>query len=400
MVDAAAGAACPVCGGEHIRMFYALDRVPAHSCLMLSTKEAARKCATGDIRLGFCAGCGFISNYGFGVMEGVYGQDYEATQGFSPTFSRYVDDLARRLVEDFGLRGKRILEIGCGKGQFIVAMCEAGMSGGIGIDPSYVPGRMNSEALAKIEFIADFYDERYGDLEADVICCRHTLEHIARPREMVQLAADHARGGPGRLVFFDVPDTRRVLLEGAFWDIYHEHCSYFTGVSLGALFSAAGLQVEKVWREYDEQYLLLVASSRKGHGAVAPAMEREVAELMGMVEKFSARCGRAVGQWKARIGGLARASQRVVLWGSGSKAVAFLNTLRLEEEIEWVVDINPHREGKFLAGTGQQIVAPGFLKDYRPDVVVVMNPVYREEIVRQLGSMGLSPQVMCVDEVG
>ena len=87
------------------------------------------------------------------------------------------------------------------------------------------------------------------------------------------------------------------------------------------------------------------------------------------------------------------AERRPVLWGSGSKAVSYLNNLSVGEEVEYVVDINPNKEGKYLAGTGQKIVGPEFLKDYSPGAVIAMNPIYVEEIRAQLDSMGLRPEV-------
>nr|MBP9503044.1 hypothetical protein [Promineifilum sp.] len=80
--------------------------------------------------------------------------------------------------------------------------------------------------------------------------------------------------------------------------------------------------------------------------------------------------------------------------GGGSKGVAFLTTLgQTLADIACAVDINPIKTGTFMAGTGQEIVAPLFLKTYRPDVVIIMNPVYREEISRDLEAMGLSPEI-------
>jgi hypothetical protein len=83
----------------------------------------------------------------------------------------------------------------------------------------------------------------------------------------------------------------------------------------------------------------------------------------------------------------------VVLWGSGSKAVGYLTTLGLKDEIAAVVDINPHKHGRYLAGTGHEIVAPEALGHLRPDVVVVMNPIYVEEIRDDLQRRGLSPEL-------
>ena len=94
---------------------------------------------------------------------------------------------------------------------------------------------------------------------------------------------------------------------------------------------------------------------------------------------------------------VARANnQRVVLWGGGSKAVAFLTTLGIRDEIQYAVDINPHKHGAYLAGTGQEVVAPAFLRSYRPDLVIIMNPVYVDEITRDLAAMGLQPEIVAV----
>ncbi len=82
------------------------------------------------------------------------------------------------------------------------------------------------------------------------------------------------------------------------------------------------------------------------------------------------------------------------LWRSGSKSVAFLTTLNIHNEIRYVIDINPYKHGTYVAGTGQKIVAPDFLKEYKPDTVIVMNPIYHEEIRQDLNSMGLTPELI------
>jgi FlaA1/EpsC-like NDP-sugar epimerase len=92
---------------------------------------------------------------------------------------------------------------------------------------------------------------------------------------------------------------------------------------------------------------------------------------------------------------MVRTGQRAVVWGAGSKGVTFLNALQARDPIGHVVDINPRKQGMYVAGTGQQIVAPEFLKEARPDVVIVMNPVYEDEIRRWVGELGLTPDLIC-----
>ena len=84
--------------------------------------------------------------------------------------------------------------------------------------------------------------------------------------------------------------------------------------------------------------------------------------------------------------------------GGGSKAVAFLSSLDLEDGIDLAVDINPRRSGTFLAGGGQEIVTPKALIDYRPDHVIVMNPIYLDEIGADLRSMNLAPEIIPMEK--
>jgi hypothetical protein len=85
-----------------------------------------------------------------------------------------------------------------------------------------------------------------------------------------------------------------------------------------------------------------------------------------------------------------------VIWGSGSKGVSFLTTMGIGDEIGCVVDINPYRQGKFMPGSGHEIVPPDELKRYRPELVIVMNPAYVREIGADLEKMGVKAEVVAV----
>ncbi len=114
------------------------------------------------------------------------------------------------------------------------------------------------------------------------------------------------------------------------------------------------------------------------------------------MESFCAQYAARVEHWRKEITGLSRDGRRAVVWGSGSKGVAFLSSLNLNGAIEYVVDINPFRQGRFMPGTGQEIVSPEFLANYRPDVAIAMNPIYESEIRQDLQQMGLPTTVVSV----
>jgi hypothetical protein len=62
--------------------------------------------------------------------------------------------------------------------------------------------------------------------------------------------------------------------------------------------------------------------------------------------------------------------------------------------VEYVVDINPRKHGMYMPGTGQRIVGPEFLAEYRPDKVIVINPVYVDEIGKDLKRLGLGVELL------
>ncbi len=387
---------CPSCSLDAISVFYEVKQVPVHSVLLLKTCEEALHYPKGDIVLGFCNTCGFISNLAFDPSLHEYSSKYEETQGFSPTFSAFHQRLAQELIARYDLHNKKIIEIGCGKGEFLTLLCELGNNYGIGFDPAYIHERNTSPAKDRIDFIRDFYSEKYSHYHGDFVCCKMTLEHIHHTADFMRMVRRSIRDQKGTIVFFQVPNVTYILRDQAFWDIYYEHCSYFSAGSLAGLFRRAGFGVIDLYQDYNDQYLMIEARAANGPEAQRLRAEEEVEQLKEHVETFVIACSAEIERWKIKIQRLKQNGRRMVIWGSGSKGVAFLTSLGIRDEIEYGVDINPYKLGTFMAGTGQEIVSPEFLRHYKPDVVIVMNPIYSNEIRQSLKRMNLSPELMLV----
>jgi SAM-dependent methyltransferase len=388
--------ACHSCGAQEMTIFYEVEHIPAHSCLLMPTREAAISYPKRDLRLGFCHVCGFIQNTVFDPSVHEYSPRYEETQAFSPRFNQFAKDLCQRLIERYDLHGKDVLEIGCGKGEFLVLLCEMGENRGIGLDPGYIRERTASEAASRIQFIQDFYSEQYTHLQADFVCCRHTLEHIQPTREFVRMVRRAIGDRPETIVFFEVPDVSRILKEQVFVDIYYEHCSYFSLGSLARLFRSCGFEVLDLAKDFDDQYLLIEARPSKGGVEDVFECENDLDELAQDVKLFEASYRQQLRTWQRTLQQISECGQRAVLWGAGSKAVSFCTTLGVNGELDYLVDVNPHKHGKFLPGTGHKVVSPQFLKGYRPDVVIAMNPIYCDEIRSDLAQMGVNAEVLAV----
>lgn len=387
---------CHSCGSAGLKIFYELEQIPVNSCFMVDSKQEALEFPRGDLRLGLCATCGFVQNVAFDDTALRYSADYEETQGFSARFRSFQSELCEAQAKKYGLSDRTVLEIGCGKGEFLAELCEMSGASGIGIDPSYRPERMSSPSSGRMRFIPDFYSEAYAHLRADYVCCRHTLEHIEPVQRFVQMIRNTLDGHPDTVVFFEVPGLERVLEERAFWDLYYEHCSYFTLGSLARLFRSCGFEILDLYTGFEDQYLMIEA--RPGDPAAGRrfAAEDDLQRTVQAVESFGERVRQRFSELRGSLERIGSGAERAVVWGSGSKAVSYLTTLGIGSEIEWIVDINPHKHGKFLAGSGHEIVSPEFLKSYQPDVVIVMNPIYVDEIRAELSRMGLEPRIEAV----
>jgi len=380
-----------------MRVFHEEASVPVNSCLLLEDRAEAEAFPRGTLRLAWCPGCGFVGNVGFDPARAEYSPRYEETQAFSPRFVDFADRLAKQWVDTYDLHGRSVLEIGCGKGEFLQMMCEHGVGRGVGIDPGVNSERAVGPAAEHITWITDFYSQRYAHLEADAVVCRHTLEHIQPVGQFLATLRKAIGRRLDTVVLFEVPDVVRVLREAAFWDVYYEHCSYFSAGSLARLFRGSGFEVLDLSLAYDDQYLLVEARPATAAGGGRHfALEDDLRDLAEAVEHFSARLGERLDHGKAALQRMASAGGRAVIWGAGSKGVAYLNHLHARGAgglIEYAVDINPHKHHRYMAGTGQQIVPPQFLIAYRPDLVVAMNPIYVEEIQHTLEGLGVDAEV-------
>jgi len=388
---------CPSCGTDGMEMFFQQSSAPTNSCILLSTQEEARSYPRGDIELCFCDKCGFISNMAFDAKLTEYSGRYEETQGFSGTFNKFHTELAEQLIAKYDLHKKDIIEIGCGKGEFIILLSELGGNRGIGFDPGYREDRNFSEAAKNVQFITDFYSEKYAEYKAEFLCCKMTLEHIHPTLEFIDTVRNSIGDRADTIVFFQVPEATRILKNVAFEDIYYEHCSYFTPGALARLFRRAGFKVIGLQTEYGGQYLTIEALPSAGDYDQTPLPEEDdMRAIRAYVKTFPERFTVKREEWLHRLKEFKEQGKKVVLWGSGSKGVSFLTMMDCENSIKYVVDINPHRKGYYMSGTGQKIIAPEFLAEYKPDVVIVMNEIYCDEIGRDLQMMGLEPDVIAL----
>ena len=385
---------CEVCGGRNALVFCDRPSVPVHQHCLLRDQRAAEGVPRGHLRLACCQTCGFVFNAAFDSDLLDYNAGYDNSQSYSGTFEHYMDSLTDRILEQCPHEAVRFVEVGCGKGTFLRKLVErAGdRARGVGFDPTHVGPR--EELHGRLRFEHQFYDASAGNTSADVVICRHVIEHVQQPLQLLKNVRHALRESPHAAVYFETPCVHWILANRVVWDFFYEHCSLFTADSLRLCFERAAFDVRRVEHLFGGQYLWLEAACGETHES-RPGPTRPMWDLAAEFARYELA---AIDSWRTTLQRL-RQDSAVALWGAGAKGVTLANLVDRERRlIDCVVDVNPAKQSQYLPGTGHPIIAPSQLGERRIGVVCVTNPNYLAEIKSQVQS--IAPEVEVLNLMG
>jgi len=227
----------------------------------------------------------------------------------------------------------------------------------------------------------------------DLLVCRHVLEHLDEPSDLLASLRRILGRRPGAAVYFEVPNLDDILVGGGMWDVIYQHVWYFGAVSLEWLFEANGFEITDVRTPFGGSFLSLEA--RPGAPRVADR-SHDVESLAVLVGAFARRLEQRRDHWATEIDRSRSRGEQIALWGAGAKGVTFLNAVEGGVDIDSVIDVNPRKQGSHVPGTGQPIVGPDAAVRAGVERVLVMNPNYHQEIADLLVAQGSSATVEVV----
>jgi hypothetical protein len=390
---------CSLCGSSGLLVFYEMVSVPASCNLLWTSKEEAINCPKGNIKLAFCSSCTFIANYALEPEKNQYGHLYDNSLFYSQHFQNFAKKLAANLTQRYDLHNKTIVEVGCGKVDFLSLFCELGGNIGLRFNPAQLEGKDESRSTDNLaESIPRFHNKLNQDRKIDFVFSYHELEHLNYPKGFLGVLRQIIGHSKHARVFFAVPNALKAFEEGDFTDVIYEHVSYFTVPSLFYLFSSCGFNIDQVSESKKEIFdSIYIDATPKIPTKLSfkPNFKTEASEIKHCITLFAAKSAKTIEEYSSRVKQLLNKGKRVVLWGAGARGVTLLNILK-DPRIEYAIDINPRKQGKYVPGTGQKIVEPKFLLDYQPDYIILANPAYENEIRQIINRLQINPRFILI----
>jgi hypothetical protein len=398
MKNTETGSSCPVCGSPRLKVFYEVLDVPASCNILWASKDAAVNCPKGHLRLAFCPVCTFATNLALEPEKNQYGHLYDNSLFYSQHFQNFAKELAANLIQRYNLHNKTIVEIGCGKVDFLSLFCELGNNTGLRFNPAQSQGQTEDRNRKDLADSIPSFNKLNESLKADFVFSYHELEHWNYPKSFLIALRQMISNSPHAKVFFAVPNAKKSFYEGDYTDIIYEHVSYFTVPSLYFLFHRCGFNITEVVESenaiFDSIYINATPEKQK-QSVFKLNSQSTASEIEDCINLFSTKSSRIIERHNNRIKKLLNKGKRLIMWGAGARGVTLLNIIK-DRRIEYAVDINPRKQGMYIPGTGQSIVDANFLIEYKPDYIIVANPAYENEIRQIISNLEIKTEFILI----
>jgi len=350
---------CRVCGNEfHKEPLLQYENMPK-AAQFLPDAGTLKSDKGVDLEVCQCSGCGLVQLSNDPVP---YCREVIRAAAISEEMKDFRRKQFGSFVKKFSLKGKKVIEIGCGRGEYLSIMQQSSVEAyGLEYSAESVAQCIKNGLKVLKGFIqSSTYRLNYAPFDAFFIL--NFLEHLPDPNSSLRGIYNNLTDDAIGLV--EVPNFDMILRKKLFSEFIGDHLFYFTRETLNTTLRLNGFEIiecNEIW--YD--YIISAIVKKRGKLDISHFYKYQ-AQLKNEIEEYISRFK----------------DKEVAIWGAGHQALAIISLVNLADKIKYVVDSAPFKQGKYTPATHIPIVSPDALDSDPVDAVIVMAASYSDEVVR------------------
>ena len=350
---------CRVCGNTFFKRPLLRYRNMPKAAQFLPDEDSLKRDKGVMLEAWQCSGCGLAQLRNKPVR---YYKEVIRAVAFSKEMARFRKRQFADFIKRFSLKGKKVIEIGCGRGEYLPIMQKCGVDA-YGLEYSKDSVRRCVKDGLRVErgFISRS-SYRIKDAPFDAFYILSFLEHLPDPNSALRgIYNNLADKGLGLI---EVPNFNMILRKKLFSEFISDHLFYFTRKTLKTALELNGFEVieyNEVWYDY-----IISAIVKKRKKIDISHFYKHRSKLKQEIKEYISCFG----------------DKKVAIWGAGHQALALISLMNLAKKIRYVVDSAVFKQGKFTPATHLPIVSPDILKDDPVKAVIVMAASYSDEVAK------------------
>jgi SAM-dependent methyltransferase len=384
---------CRLCHARLSHLFVDLGMAPLSNSY-LTTDQLGQMEPFYPLRALVCDQCFLVQVEAYQTPEHIF-SDYAYFSSYSTTWLQHCEAYAGMATRRFELdRGSTVVEVASNDGYLLQYFAERSIRV-LGIEPAAnVAAAARARGIpTQVEFFGRECAVRLApEFAADLVIGNNVLAHVPDLNDFI--AGLRVLLKPRGVITMEFPHLVRLIEETQFDTIYHEHLSYLSLLTAQRAFAAHGLTL------FDVEELPTHGGSLRIYARHAPDESRPISERIRELASRERKLGMLELDLYASFGERVRRSKRELVrffldykeknasiagYGAPAKGNTLLNYCGIGTDfIDYTVDLNPHKQGRFLPGTHIPIKAPDEIRRTRPDLLFVLPWNLNDEIVQQM----------------
>ena len=386
---------CRFCKTELKHVFIDLVNSPASNSFL--TAEQLNEPETFyPLKVYTCHHCFLVQVDEYKKSDAIFNSDYVYFSSYSTTWLAHAREYTNKMVERFGLNSKsQVIEVASNDGYLLQYFHQKNIPV-LGIEPTANTAKV---AIEKgVDTLVEFFGVKLANelkakhIQADLLLGNNVLAHVPDIVDFVKGLKGALK--PQGVITMEFPHLMQLVDNNQFDTIYHEHFSYLSFGTVQKIFAAQGLElfdVEELTTHGGSLriYAKHAEDKSKPVGTAVHALLKKEADRgmngLAYYDNFQQKALQVKLNLVEFLIAQKRAGKKVAAYGAAAKGNTLLNFCGIKHDlIEFVVDANPNKQGKWLPASHIPVVNESELKIAQPDYVIILPWNLKEEITRQL----------------